>query len=86
MQGRSVHTYNMLVETHHVCKPLKNPDSVYSVLDNQLVYLSGKLSTSGPVSDPNFGVSGKKTMQGAAFFGFPLFQHYSFISKGLQII
>jgi hypothetical protein len=48
----------MLVETHHICKPVKSPDSVYSVLDNQLIYLSGKLSTSGPVSDVDFGVSG----------------------------
>ena len=58
-----MHTYNMLVETHHICKPVKSPDSVYSVLDNQLIYLSGKLSTSGPVSDVDFGVSGKKANQ-----------------------
>ena len=61
LQGRSVHMYNMLVGTSHICKPVKSPDSVYSVLDNQLIYLSGKLSTSGPVSDVEFGVSGKES-------------------------
>jgi hypothetical protein len=57
-EGRSVHTYNMLVETRQNCNPVKSPDSVYAELDNRLVYLSGKLATSGPVSDPDFGVSG----------------------------
>ena len=60
MQGRSVHTYNMLVETHDICKPIKSAESVYTALDNQLIYLSGKLATSGPVSDNDFGVSGKE--------------------------
>ena len=60
VQGRSVHTYNMLVETRNLCKPIKSPDSVFSALDHKLVYLSGKLATSGPVSDNDFGVSGEQ--------------------------
>ena len=57
-QGRSVHTYNMLVETRHVCNPVKSSNSVYSDLDNKLIYLSGKLATSAPVADNQYGVSG----------------------------
>lgn len=59
VQGRSVHTYNMLVETRYLCNPVKSADNVYSALDNKLIYLSGTLSTSGPVTDSQYGVSGE---------------------------
>ena len=58
-QGRSVHTYNMLVETRDLCNPLKSPENVYSSLDNKLIYLSGRLSTDAPVEDDLYGVSGR---------------------------
>lgn len=58
LQGRSVHTYNMLVETRYLCNPVKSADSVFTALDNKLIYLSGKLSTSGPVTDGLYGVTG----------------------------
>ena len=44
-QGRSIHTYDMLVEAKEICNPLQNPDHVYNTLDNKLVYVSGRLAT-----------------------------------------
>ena len=44
-QGRSVHTYNMLVEARGMCNPLRSSEHVYDTLTNKLVYISGKLST-----------------------------------------
>ena len=44
-QGRSVHTYNMLVEARGMCNPLRSSEHVYDTLTNKLVYVSGKLST-----------------------------------------
>ena len=58
-QGRSVHTYNMLVETEYMCNPLKSADKVYPSLDNKLIFLSGKLSSDTPLEDGVYGVSGK---------------------------
>ena len=58
-QGRSVHTYNMLVETRDICNPVKSADNVYSELDNKLIYVSGKLATNGIVVDSHYGVSGE---------------------------
>ena len=58
VQGRSVNTYNMLVETRGHCNPVKSADSVYSSLDNKLIYVSGKLSSNAPVEDQQFGISG----------------------------
>lgn len=51
----------MLVETRYLCNPVKSPDSVFSALDNKLIHLSGKLSTSGPVTDSLYGVTGAHT-------------------------
>ena len=59
VKGRSVHTYNMLVETRYLCNPVKSSDNVYGALDNKLIYLSGKLATDGPVTDNQYGVTGK---------------------------
>ena len=46
VQGRSVHTYEMLLEARDLCNPLRSPNNVYDNLNNKLVYLSGKLATS----------------------------------------
>ena len=54
-----MHTYNMLVESRDLCHPINSPDLVYDSLDNKLIYLSGRLSTSGPVADDTYGVSGR---------------------------
>jgi hypothetical protein len=58
-EGRSVHTYNMLVETRGHCNPVKSADNVYSELDNKLIYVSGKLATNGLVADNHYGISGR---------------------------
>lgn len=45
MQGRSVYTYDVLVESKSRCNPLKSSAHLYESLDNKLVYLSGVLGT-----------------------------------------
>lgn len=55
-EGRSVRTYEMLVEAGDLCNPLRSPDNVYDNLNNKLVYLSGKLATAEPLEDRLFGV------------------------------
>ena len=49
----------MLVETRDICNPVKSADSVYSELDDKLIYVSGKLATNGIVVDSHYGVSGE---------------------------
>ena len=58
-QGRSVHTYNMLVETRGICNPVKSADNVYNELDDKLIHVSGKLATDKMVVDSHYDVSGK---------------------------
>ena len=62
-QGRSVHRYDMLVETRQLCNSVENPESVYGELDGKLVHVSGKLATSSALSDGYFGVTGDAASQ-----------------------
>ncbi|CAI8033505.1 Transmembrane protein 43 [Geodia barretti] len=51
-------TYNMLVETQSECTPLPSSEIVNPILNEKLIYITGKLGTSGPVYDNQFNVSG----------------------------
>ena len=44
-QGRSVYTYDVLVESKSRCNPLQSSTHLYQSLDNKLVYLTGVVET-----------------------------------------
>jgi len=56
-EGRSIHTYDMLVEARDVCNPLRSSDHVYDTLNNKLVYVSGRISTVEPLTDQFYAIT-----------------------------
>ena len=45
IQGRSVYTYDVIAEAEGRCRAVGNPDFTADHLNNELVYLTGRLST-----------------------------------------
>ncbi len=45
LQGRSILAHDMLLESRKLCIPLTSPNNVSDTLNNELIYVSGNIST-----------------------------------------